>query len=106
MMTVELTMSNGKDIKEELNYGALKLIKMGEDEEAKAIITPTKEFDVGMGPGKQLETTISGGVAGVLLDARGRPIYLPSDEGERKESLLNWFKILDLYPAERLKELI
>jgi hypothetical protein len=106
VMAVELTMSNGKSVKEDLNYGEIRLIKMGIGEEAKAVIAPTRDFDVGMGPGKVLETTVSGGVAGVLLDARGRPMNLPSDEGERKETLLNWFKTLDLYPSESLKELI
>jgi hypothetical protein len=49
---------------------------------------------------------VSGGVSGVMLDARGRPIYLPDEESARKELLLNWFKSLELYDEKKLKELV
>ena len=99
-------MPNGKKLKEELNMGDIKLIKLAEREDAKATIVPAKEFDVGAGPGKELEATVSGGVAGVILDARGRPIYLPEEEGQRKDMLLKWFKALELYDESMLEALI
>jgi hypothetical protein len=99
-MTVELDMPNGEHVKEELNFGEIK------NEEAKAMITPAKEFNVGAGPGKELETTVSGGVAGVMLDARGRPLYLPENESQRKELLLTWFRSVGLYDPKKLEELI
>jgi uncharacterized protein (TIGR01319 family) len=106
VMKVEMTMPGGESLVEELNLGEIKLIPLAERQEAKAIITPAKEFDMGDGPGKPVEKTIIGGVAGVLLDARGRPIYLPEDDGERRELMLKWFRALDLYPEEKLKELL
>jgi hypothetical protein len=81
-------------------------MKLTELEEAKAMITPAKDYDVGAGPGKELEATVSGGVAGVILDARGRPIYLPEEEDQRKELLLKWFKAMDLYDEKKLGALI
>ncbi|MDP6458922.1 MAG: hypothetical protein QGF78_06320, partial [Candidatus Bathyarchaeota archaeon] len=60
----------------------------------------------GNGPGTTVERTIMGGVAGVLLDARGRPLHLPEDDVQRKELLIKWFTSLVLYPEERLRELI
>ena len=106
VMTVELEMPNGEEVKEELSLGDIKLVKLTELEEAKALITPAKDYDVGAGPGKELETTVSGGVAGVMLDARGRPIYLPEEENQRKELLLKWFKVMDLYDESKLEALI
>ena len=106
VMKVEMTMPGGESIVEELSLGEIKLISLSEREEAKAIITPAKDFDMGEGPGKPVEKTIIGGVAGVLLDARGRPTYLPEDDGERRELLLKWFRALDLYPEDKLKELL
>jgi len=61
---------------------------------------------MGEGPGHAVERTIMGGVAGVLLDARGRPIYLPEEDDARKELLIKWFRALDLYPEEKLEELL
>ena len=106
VMNVVIEMADGDTIEEDLNFGEIKLIPLAERQEAKAIITPEKEFDMGDGPGKPIEKTIIGGVAGVLLDARGRPIYLPEDDGERRELLLKWFRALDLYPEDKLKELL
>jgi len=106
VMTVELEMPNGEEVKEELSLGDIKLVKLTEFEEAKALITPAKDYDIGAGPGKEFEATVSGGVAGVMLDARGRPIYLPEEEGQRKELLLKWFKAMDLYDESKLEALI
>jgi len=106
VMTVELEMPNGEEVKEELGLGDIKLVKLTELEEAKATIIPGKEYDVGAGPGKELEATVSGGVAGVILDARGRPLYLPEEEDQRKELLLKWFKAMELYEESKLEALI
>ncbi|MCW4050272.1 MAG: glutamate mutase L [Candidatus Bathyarchaeota archaeon] len=105
-MTIEMTMPDGKIVKEEMTFGEIKLMKLGPDEEAKVHITPEKEFDVGAGPGKEREATVAGGVAGVMIDARGRPIYLPEEETARKELLLKWFKSLELYNENKLEALI
>ena len=106
VMDLELEMPNGDTVKREMNFGDLEVIQLGAGEEAKAKITPDKNFDVGAGPGKELEAVVSGGVAGLLIDARGRPIYLPKEESKRIELLLQWFRATDLYPEESLKELI
>jgi hypothetical protein len=106
VMTVNLEMPDGRTLKEELNFGEIKRIPLEERHEAKAVITPTRNFDVGDGAGHSIEKTIMGGVAGILLDARGRPLRLPEEEAPRKELLLKWFKSLNLYPEESLEELI
>lgn len=101
-----MTMPGGESLVEELNFGEFKLVPLAERQEAKAIITPAKQFDMGDGPGRAVEKTITGGVVGVLLDARGHPLYLPEDDGTRKELLLKWFGALGLYPEDKLKELL
>jgi uncharacterized protein (TIGR01319 family) len=106
VMTVELVMPDGNKIKEELKFGEIKLIPLGEGQEAKAVINPAKTFDIGEGLGKSKEATVIGGVAGVLLDARGRPLNLPEDDSQRRDLLYKWFTALNLYPEEALKELV
>jgi uncharacterized protein (TIGR01319 family) len=105
-MTVELDKPSGEHVKEELNFGEIRIVELHEREEAKAMITPAKDFNVGAGPGKEIETTVSGGVAGLMLDARGRPLYLPENESQRKELLLSWFKSVQLYDPKQLEALI
>jgi len=106
VMKVEMTIPGGESLSEELSLGEVKLIHLADGQEAETIITPTKHFDMGDGPGHAVEKTIMGGVAGVLLDARGRPIYLPEEDDARKELLLKWFRALDIYPEDKLEELL
>jgi hypothetical protein len=106
VMTVELKMPSGETLVEKLTFGEVRRIELPERSEAEAVIQPAKRFDVGKGDGNVVETTIMGGVAGVLMDARGRPLVLPEEVGARRRLLQEWFKVLDLYPEEELEEII
>jgi len=106
VMEIDITMPDGKVINEKMMLGDLKLIKLGEDEEAKVVVRPAKLYDIGAGPGEELEATVQGGVAGLLLDARGRPLYFPEEDSARKELLLKWFKATGMYDEEALGRLL
>jgi uncharacterized protein (TIGR01319 family) len=105
--SVELTMPDNTEIEEKLIYGSIKRIPLAENQTAKIEIKPKRGFDVGAGSGRGVTTTIEGGVVGIILDARGRPIALPDDNAKRREKLIEWFAALEAYPEEesgRLKE--
>jgi hypothetical protein len=40
-----------------------------------------------------------GGVVGLLLDGRGRPLQLPKDDTARVAALTKWFNAVGLYPT-------
>lgn len=103
IISVSVEMPDGTSVKEELTLGTIKRIPLKESEKAQMEIKPARGFDVGEGPGHDLKTTIEGGVVGIILDARGRPLVLPEDDEERRRKLLEWFKALDAYP-EKLYE--
>lgn len=103
-LTVKLDLPNGDTFEEELKDGELRLIPLGVDEKAKAYLKPRRGLDIGEGSGKELETEITGGVVGVVLDTRGRqPFVLPEDNSERVKKLKEWMKELKIYPEEILK---
>jgi hypothetical protein len=106
VMTVELEMPDRHMIKDELKFGEIRRIPLAERQEAKAVITPQKKFDMGSGPGHKIERTIMGGVVGIVLDARGRPFHLPEEEKARKEMLMRWFDTLNVYPKDELKKMV
>jgi len=106
VMTVELEMPDRHMIKDELKFGEIRRIPLAERQEAKAVITPQKKFDMGSGPGHKIEGTITGGVVGIVLDARGRPFHLPEEEEARKEMLMRWFDTLSVYPKDELKKMV
>jgi len=105
VMTVELEIPNGDILKENLKFGEIKRIELDESQKINVVITPHKGYDIGAGSGHKIESTVMGGVVGIVFDARGRPLKLPEEESERKETLLMWFDIMDLYPDEELKSL-
>ncbi|NLA60506.1 MAG: methylaspartate mutase [Firmicutes bacterium] len=95
---------DGNTIVEEVPYGSIKLIKLEDGKKAKAIIHPSRQFDVGKGYGHTLETTVNGGVVGLTIDARGRVFDVPQDKALRNRKLVEWFTAMNLYPAELLKK--
>lgn len=84
----------------EVNYSDMALIPLGLGENKEVTITPTKNFDVGAGKGKQLKTVVEGGVVGLIIDARGRPFEFPKDDMKRITLLKRWNKVLNIYPEE------
>lgn len=104
VLNIEMEMPDGETLKEQLKWGELKRISLGEKQMANVRITPTRHFDMGEGAGKEIITNVEGGVVGVILDGRGRPLRLPDESEERRRKLLEWFISLDMYPQEILGE--
>lgn len=87
---------NGDVIK--VNSGDMKLIPLDEGEKPRAVIKPSKYFEIGEGRGREVEATLRGGVVGIIIDCRGRPLVLPTNDAERFERLNRWNKALSIYP--------
>ena len=103
-LDVTLEMPDGSTVKETLKGGEIKKILLPERQVAQATIHPGEVLDVGAGPGQELVTSIEGGVVGIVLDTRGRPLVLPEDSETRKDALLKWIAALDMYPEKIFKE--
>ena len=80
----------------ELMVGEVVLLKVGEGESVKAELVPESRIDIGAGKGVRIEQKLIGGKVGIILDARGRPLELESDESKRIETLKGWYKEFDL----------
>ncbi len=103
LMNYKITLPDGTVESGTLQLGDLKLIKLGLGDDglplkAKAELEPLKNIDIGAGPGHKLETEISGGVTGIVLDGRGRPFVLPEDNKIRVAKLREWMTAMDIYP--------
>jgi len=106
IMKYKIEMPDGSVIEDTLIYGEIKKIPLEVGQKAKIYMEPEKGFDVGAGKGKRHEAEIEGGVVGIILDGRGRPLNIPSDRKERVEMLSKWIRSLEVYPLERYEELI
>jgi hypothetical protein len=43
-----------------------------------------------------VEATLEGGVVGIVVDTRGRPLQLPPDDAARRQKLIAWMTALGL----------
>ncbi|MEM1622847.1 MAG: glutamate mutase L [Sulfolobales archaeon] len=89
----------------ELTFGNIVRIPVPQYKEVVITVEPTKKFDFGLGYGRRVKRKARGGVVGVVIDGRGRPLYLPQDSRERRKLLVSWFKALELYPEDFLAKL-
>lgn len=95
---VKLKRENGENIEREIKVGEMGLIPLPIFEKARVVFEPARGFDLGGGSGKSIEGIVEGGVVGVILDGRGRPLLLPEDRKRRVEKLIEWNKALGIYP--------
>ena len=94
----EITFPDGKQVKDQLKFGDLRLYPLELGQKAKMTMQPTKPVNVGAGIGAPVTREVQGGVVGVMLDGRGRPLQLPADQQARVAALTKWYQAADLYP--------
>src|SRR5512132_2108472 len=93
-----IAFADGRTVKDRLLFGDVTHYPL--EPGAKAVITmhPAKSVDAGAGPGAPVTRDVVGGVVGLLLDGRGRPLQLPAEPSARVAALKKWFDAVDLYP--------
>jgi uncharacterized protein (TIGR01319 family) len=101
-----LTDSGGKQTEHEVDFGDILRIPVEAGETVQAVIEPDRSFDVGEGKGKKLEIELEGGLAGIIVDCRGRPLPFSEDAEKRITDLSRWIKQLEVYPVETYDNLI
>jgi len=97
-ISYKIAMPDGKRIEESLPYGELRAYPLGIEQTAEIEVLPAKNFDVGAGKGKPIIKKVFGGVVGIVIDTRGKPITLAKDKASRVEQLQRWAKAIDAYP--------
>ncbi len=88
--------SNGRQLTVDVMAGSMEVIPLQLNEQALLTLFPAPTVDVGLGPGERARAAeeIDGGLVGLIIDARGRPLVLPDDETERQARLLQWSQAL------------
>jgi hypothetical protein len=96
-LRVGLEYSNGQQSTIEVMGGTIAVVPLRLNEQAALTLTPAPTVDVGLGPGERARAAeeIDGGLVGLIIDARGRPLSFASNETERRARLLQWMQALD-----------
>ncbi len=96
-----ITYSDGKKLEESLLFGEIKVFELGEGEKTEVEVTPARHFDIGEGKGQKITKGVTGGVVGLVIDARGRPLDLGGSKGKEPidKVLSKWNRAFDAYPT-------
>jgi len=108
---LELEFVNGMRRQVEVCWGELTATSFPWGNEAHLTVHPARGASVGLGRSRERLTTrdgerIRGGALGLIVDARGRPLELSSDEEERQRTLRDWLEGFGAYTAEELAGLV
>lgn len=91
VLRVRVRYQDGSELDLEVEHGDLEVVPLPLGEEAVLELEPSGAFDVGLGgPGRGGKRRVSGGLAGLIIDARGRPLrHADVDEGQH-ERMQEW----------------
>lgn len=85
-----ISYAQGGSLDVEVPYGSLEVIPLPLGQQAVLDLQPARGFDIGLGPGHAGKIDVDGGVVGLIVDARGRPLSLPTDAVARRQKIQEW----------------
>ncbi|MEP6896261.1 MAG: glutamate mutase L, partial [Chloroflexota bacterium] len=91
VLRAKLTYEDGTDERVDVKFGGLEILPLPSGQSANLSLQPLNRADAGLGVGKSGTVPVNGGALGVVIDARGRPLQLPSDPVRRRELIKKWY---------------
>jgi hypothetical protein len=90
ILRIRVHYEKGGTLDVEVPYGSLEVLPLPAGEEAVLELRPRGWVDVGLGPGRGGKRRVRGGLVGLIVDARGRPLRLPVDPYTRIAQVQQW----------------
>lgn len=91
ILRVRMLQDDNSETALEIKQGSLEMLHLPIGKAARLELRPLQRTDVGMGAaGRGGGLRVVGGVLGVVIDARGRPLRLPEDAVQRREMIEKW----------------
>jgi len=95
ILRIRLTSNDAIVSEMEVQNGDLTAINLAVGQTGTLHLTPLHRFDVGMGGlGRGGTVKVIGGMLGVVIDARGRPLRMQAEPSKRRELLNKWQEIV------------
>jgi uncharacterized protein (TIGR01319 family) len=99
VLRVYVDFQNGQEEEFKMGFGQLLCLPLEPGEKAIITASPSGEFDLGAGKGKEIIAEVMGGVVGLIFDTRGRPLEISTVANERILKLKEWYRHLGAYPS-------
>ncbi len=90
ILSASLTRADKSVSKVELKQGGFEVLPLKLGEVGDLSLLPRNRADIGRGPGKKINMKVGGSALGVVLDGRGRPLELTSDNVRRRDLIKKW----------------
>lgn len=91
ILKARITYDDGGTLSVEIHQGDLEVLPLPPGKRATLELRPARRFDVGLGgPGRGGKRRVTGGLVGVIVDARGRPLRLPTNPQRRQQQVRQW----------------
>ncbi len=95
LLKLRVTYEDGSSFTADARQGDLEVVPLQPGRQAVLELRPARHIDIGLGgPGKGGKRRVSGGILGLIIDARGRPIQVANDPDVRRRQMRRW--LLDL----------
>jgi len=91
VLRARLAYSDGTEARAEVKFGGLEILPLPTGQTARLSLQPLRRAEAGLGPGRSGTVPVTGGAMGVVIDARGRPLQLPTDPVRRRELIKKWY---------------
>jgi MutL protein len=93
---VGIEYTSGRQVTVDVMSGSIEVIPLRSNEQALLSLFPAPTVDVGLGPGERARAAeeIDGGLVGLIIDARGRPLVLSGQGKERQKRLSQWMQAI------------
>lgn len=91
-LRIELEFLDGRKETAEVMSGSLARLPLAPGERALLSLFPAPSVDIGLGPGQHARSSepVEGGLLGLIVDARGRPVRLAVEPETRVQQLRAW----------------
>ncbi|MEE4195098.1 MAG: glutamate mutase L [Anaerolineae bacterium] len=91
ILHARISFAEGDPLELEVNKGEIKVIPLEPGQQAHVVLTGFPHTWITERPPRtRVELDVTGGLCGLVIDGRGRPIYLPRDNDERIQLLKIW----------------
>jgi hypothetical protein len=90
VLQVRVQYESGHETTVKVHQGNIQSIPIPFGQRAKVFLDPLHRSNIGLGPGRSTSMQVVGGVFGLVVDARGRPLKLPDEPEVRHNLLLKW----------------
>jgi hypothetical protein len=83
--------ADGRQIRGDVRFGMIEIVPLPLGQKAQITIQLHRHFDLGLGGYGQGGTfAVEGGLAGLIIDARGRPLVFESDHAKNRKLQEDW----------------